>query len=150
MSTTIPRIIGTALPPGGQRQAPADRGRAEAARQRANLVRAMTEPKVATREQAMRSMTTHAFHRGIGFVDHGAPLPTPRAAVPGGNDCRPAGGALTPDGSLHLIAPPGQDAVPMLFQWVAREQAWARQGGHRLAFACAYLAAHGWRYLRPA
>jgi hypothetical protein len=50
------------------------------------------------------------------------------------------------DGSKHLLKPPN-GAKPLVFLWVAKESAWERFGGTRMAFTGAYLGAHGWGYV---
>lgn len=100
-------------------------------------------PLPSTRDAALKSMVTHAFMRGVGYMRFEDEMPA------GPHDparCSPPRGA--PDRSRHLLKPPG--AVPMTFTWIEREAAWARDGGLRMAFSAAYLSSHGWTYARPA
>jgi hypothetical protein len=101
-------------------------------------------PRMSTMAQAMSNPARHAFHPGVGYVEflpheqmlHGGAAP---------DACFPAGPTL--DGSLHLLTSPG--GPEMEFVWVARDQAWARFGGNRLAWTAAYLSSHGWTYKGP-
>jgi hypothetical protein len=103
---------------------------------------------VVTRERALRSLITHGFAPNVGYIDYGAPMTVPpgRRPLPG-NECLPAKGTAA-DGSYHMLKV--GDQQPMVFVWVARERAWGRMGGHRLAFTPDYLGVNGWSYVRPA
>jgi hypothetical protein len=103
-------------------------------------------PSVVTRNQAVKSLLTHGFQSGVGYVDYGASLRMPLHPQPGGNDCLPVRGTL--DGSYHMLKVGA--SIPMPFVWVAKERAWGRMGGHRLAFTPEYLSHNGWSYVRPA
>lgn len=99
-----------------------------------------------TRHKAMRSQTTHQFILGAGHYDHGT------APIPVGNSRLIGTGAHPPtepkNGSMHVLAVPGGGKV-MEFTWVTKERAWARAGGHRMAFSANYLSHVGWTYVRP-
>lgn len=110
------------------------------------ILAASALPSQSTRERAVRSLLTHAFAPGQGYIDYGAPPPVPVRPRAGGNNCLPAKGAA--DGSYHMLRAPKSE--PMVFVWVARERVWGRMGGHRLAFSPEYLGLHGWVYVRPA
>ena len=109
-----------------------------------------------TQVQAHASPTTHAFRRGVGYLEY-APndelLKRRRdlalhAGPHGEAACDPP--ANTPTGSQHLLKPPGGHA-PMVCSFVSRPAAaWMplHRDGKRLAFTAAYLASHGWKYLR--
>jgi hypothetical protein len=103
-------------------------------------------PFQSTRERAVRSLLTHSFAPGVGYVDHGYPPPVPVRFRHGGNECLPAKG--TADGSYHMLRVGNSE--PMVFVWVAGERAWGRMGRHRLAFTPEYLGLNGWTYVRPA
>ena len=97
-----------------------------------------------TRAAAMASKTTHSVVQGHGYVQHAFP-PVLRA-VPLAPPCNPPPGAM--DGETHMLCPPnGGEALA--FTWVARELAWERPGGNRLAWTAAYLGSHGWSYGGP-
>jgi hypothetical protein len=104
-----------------------------------------TGPRPSTRALALASRVTHSFHIGMGHFDHRAPPPMPAIRRGLGHECDPP--TATPDESPHLLLAPGS-AREMRFLWVAREHAWERPGGIRMAFTAAYLAAHGWKYAR--
>jgi len=104
-------------------------------------------PQSSNRELALSSRVTHSFRPGLGYFDHTAPPPMPLVARGFGHECAPPAG--TQDGSLHWLVSPG-NGRQLQFAWVARERAWERPGGIRMAFTAEYLAAHGWRYVRPA
>jgi hypothetical protein len=112
------------------------------------IVSESSMPAIVSRDRAMRSLITHGFSPGVGYIDYGAPLPVPswHGQSANGNDCRPTAG--TPNGSYHMLKVGMSE--PLVFVWVAREHAWGRMGGHRLAFTPQYLAANGWAYIRPA
>jgi hypothetical protein len=109
------------------------------------ILAASTLPSQSTRERAVRSLLTHAFAPGQGYIDYGAPPPL-RGLVPAAMSALPAKG--TADGSYHMLRAPKSE--PMVFVWVAGERAWGRMGGHRLAFSPEYLGLNGWVYVRPA
>ena len=68
------------------------------------------------------------------------------AKIGKGNECDPP--KATKDGSRHrLRAPSGGEELE--FMWVAKENAWERFGGRRMAFPASYLAQHGWTYVGP-
>lgn len=92
---------------------------------------------------AKRSKTTHAFYPGRGYFQYDKPP----AQVSGENipPIIPAPGSA--DGSRHILC---HGTKELDFAWVAAERAWERHGGARMAFTGAYLAAHGWRYVRVA
>lgn len=96
----------------------------------------------------MLSPTTHEF-RYDAYWDHGAPPPLPALLTHRGDECNPPLG--TPSGSVHYLMPPGPRGrtMPLAMRWLARDRAWARPGGKRMAFAAEYLAHHGWRYAGP-
>lgn len=97
-----------------------------------------------TDKAARRAQTTHAFVPGRGYFSLGA-LPLPAHAKP----AHMALPRLLADASTHFLTPPhGGEALE--FTWVAAEQAWARYGGHRMAFTATYLASVGWTYDRAA
>jgi hypothetical protein len=104
-------------------------------------------PRPSSQALAGASKTTHSFHIGLGYFDHLTPPPLPTVRRGLGHECDPPQG--TSDGERHLLFAPGSTAV-LEFAWVARERAWERPRGIRLAFTAAYLAAHGWRYARAA
>jgi hypothetical protein len=110
------------------------------------ILAASSIPSQSTRDRAARSLLTHAFAPGQGYIDYGYPPPVPVRSGTGGNECLPAKGA--PDGSYHMLRAPKSE--PMVFVWVAGERAWGRMGGHRLAFTPEYLGLNGWSYVRPA
>lgn len=110
------------------------------------LLAASAIPSQSTRERAVRSLLTHSFAPGVGYVDHGYPPCISLRQVRGGNECLPAKDAA--DGSYHLLR--AAKSEPMVFIWVAGERAWGRMGGHRLAFTPEYLGLNGWSYVRPA
>lgn len=112
------------------------------------ILAASAMPSQSTRERAARSLLTHAFAPGQGYIDYGAPPPVPVRVQPGGNDCLPTWSPSAADGSYHMLRAPKSE--PMVFVWVAGERAWGRMGGHRLAFTPEYLGLNGWVYVRPA
>ena len=102
--------------------------------------------KVVPRSTAMASRTAHVFVPKLGYL-HAGPLAMPKVAQGGADSASPAAAAV--DGSRHILKAP--DGGPELaFTWIAREKAWERYGGRRMAFSAAYLAAHGWSYVTPA
>jgi hypothetical protein len=101
--------------------------------------------KVSTQDQAALSKTTHSFHPGMGYFDWGCSPPLTGTPVHSANKCQPKAG--TAEGSHHMLLSGGGRLIRMA--WVAREQAWERGGGIRMAFTCAYLAHHGWKYQGP-
>lgn len=94
--------------------------------------------------RAARSMTTHSFHPAIGYLEHSHPPIVHNGAAPA-PQCDPPLGVR--DGSRHMLAFGDKQ---LSFTWVAAEQAWARAGGHRMAFTAEYLTREGWRYVGPA
>jgi len=98
-----------------------------------------------TQRQAMAAPTAHRFGSGAGYT-HCPPLPKLKVDLaPAGRASPPAG---TADSSRHLLMVPGGGKdVP--FTWVARQGAWMRPGGWRMAFAADYLSRAGWTYSGP-
>ena len=106
--------------------------------------------KPSTKERADLSKTTHVFVQGQGYLEAGPLLlhPETNRAAPGAS-AQPPSGVSTPDGSRHVLLTPGA-RTPKVFAWVAREGAWERAGGNRIAWPASYLTHHGWIYSRPA
>jgi hypothetical protein len=103
--------------------------------------------ELSTKHTALLSPTTHEYCGGV-YWDHGAAPPLPLLLTRRGNECNPP--PDTSDGSPHLLLPPGLRTLPLTMRWVAHDRAWARPGGHRMAFTAEYLAHNGWRYLQCA
>jgi hypothetical protein len=95
---------------------------------------------------ALLAPTRHEHRNGL-YWDHGVAPPLPLLLTYRGNECDPPVDAS--NGSPHLLLPPGPRGrtLPLVMRWVARERAWARPGGNRMAFTAEYLAHNGWRYL---
>ena len=102
--------------------------------------------KASNAVSAAQSMTTHTFKPGAGYVDYGAPIPLNGNQVYPETKCLPAADAA--DGSMHVLTGPGGTHL-VAMSWVAKERAWARSGGFRMAFAAKYLAHYGWAYKGP-
>ena len=98
------------------------------------------------RDKAMASPTTHYFRQGLGYFNLAEPPAMPTIRRGGPDQCMPPKG--TKNGSAHLLSPPNSIRL-MEFSWVAKERAWMRYGGIRMAFSAEYLAAHGWQYKQP-
>lgn len=99
--------------------------------------------RASTKAEAARSLTTHAFYPGRGYVDYGVAPSYPDQPLQATNACDPPAGTL--NSSQHVLkAPTGPVSYP--FTWVASERAWLRASGNRMAWAATYLAAHGWSY----
>lgn len=104
--------------------------------------------RMSTRDAAERSLCTHSFRPGRGYIDHGAAPPIDGRPKKLLADILPKTGKPQ-DGSRHLLLPPNATKGRM-FQWVEAEEAWrqiGQMGGHRMAFKASYLAHHGWTYL---
>jgi hypothetical protein len=102
--------------------------------------------ELSTEHIALLSPTTHEYRDGV-YWDHGAAPPLPLLLTRRGEECDPP--AETPNDSPHLLLPPGPcgRTLPLVMRWLVRERAWARPGGHRMAFTTEYLAHNGWRYV---
>ena len=94
----------------------------------------------------MTAQTDHVFWAGVGYVNIGKPALAPHANQSRTAACDPPVGAL--DGSEHILS--YQNTRSMKFRWVAKEKAWARHGGVRMAFTAVYLSQYGWSYVGPA
>lgn len=95
-----------------------------------------------TRERALAAPTMHSFQMGVGYFEYDSLPPL----GPKQSNCMPP--KKIKDGSLHEIALP-EGVGKRVFTWVAKDQAWATDGGNRLAFTAAYLGSHGWSYIGP-
>lgn len=99
--------------------------------------------EVSTAQRAGKSLVTHWFRPGGGYVDYGVEPERRGAPIAGEAACLPPTG--TPDRSIHMLRGAGGAAIRMM--WIEREKAWARSGGIRMAFKASYLAHYGWSYL---
>ena len=101
---------------------------------------------VSSRDRAEKSMVTHSFRPGQGYIDHGAEMPISGLPKAPEKVCLPD--QNTPNGSAHYLSPENSD-VRIRMTWNASEKAWAAFGGKRMAFRASYLAHHGWKYIGP-
>ncbi len=101
---------------------------------------------VSSRDRAEKSLVTHSFRPGQGYIDHGTEMPI--SGLPKAPEvvCLPADD--TADGSAHYLAPAGTK-TRIRMTWIKAERAWAAFGGRRMAFRASYLAHHGWKYIGP-
>ncbi|HUZ33893.1 MAG TPA: hypothetical protein VMV19_17565 [Xanthobacteraceae bacterium] len=117
--------------------------------------------RVSTATQARAALTAHVFRPGGGYFAFSTNANNPVLATAGhfkpwmlAQGSVKGGTCLPPDktvaGSAHFLKPPG-GAQPLVFIWIAGEAAWAPlyRDGKRMAFNAAYLASHGWIYLKP-
>ncbi len=101
---------------------------------------------VSSRDRAEKSLVTHSFRPGQGYIDHGTEMPISGIPKAPESVCLPADDAA--DGSAHYLAPAGTEAR-IRMTWVKAEKLWAAFGGRRMAFRASYLAHHGWKYIGP-
>ncbi len=107
----------------------------------------MTVVRVHRRDTLQRP-DAHQFIAGYGYFRHDKPP----LAVPGKHPhdrCSPM--LATPDGTIHLLMPPG-GKTPIEFRWMKARRVWVVLGGavmkaKRLGFTDAYLSRAGWTYL---
>ena len=106
----------------------------------------MAKAAISNRTNAVKAKVHHRFVRGIGYIKY-ASHPKLYARVAGREqNCTPPIG--TKDNTAHFLKIPGGGST-MVFTWIAKEQAWERLGGLRMAFTAEYLAHHGWMYAGP-
>lgn len=98
------------------------------------------------RKDAIKAKTLHSFILKQGYFKHASPLSTFGKSKKTGNGTAPPAG--TKDETLHTLASPDGKAK-LSFNWVAKEKAWERSGGIRMAFTVDYLDHHGWSYIAP-
>lgn len=95
-----------------------------------------------TTAKAMERPCLHVQVKGRFFM--AGPLPLPKPADLRGKP----GDAMPPptlrNGDIRVLRSP-QGAF-LSFQWVAKDKAWFRAGGYRLAFPAVYLGLTGWKY----
>jgi hypothetical protein len=103
-----------------------------------------SQPRDSNFAAALASMCTHSYQPGVGYLQHDTPPVIHSGPAPAPLCDPPAG---TRNGSRHTLA---YGDKQMDFAWVEAERAWARHGGHRLAFTAEYLTREGWRYIGPA
>ena len=101
----------------------------------------MATPRPSDAIQAASRMTHHSFAPGAGYIDHGTPLVSANINGPAGN-CDPPEGTV--DRSRHILA---NGNATREFTWIAKDGAWARFGGNRMAWTAVYLSQSGWCYV---
>lgn len=96
----------------------------------------------------MQDRMAHQYKPGLGYVQVGRP-PVPMARIANREVCEP--GVLSANGSLHLLAAPGNGPVQTM-SWDNTKREWSplnMMAGNRLGWTSEYLAAHGWAYVGP-
>lgn len=108
----------------------------------------MAASPLVSRREAMKNPTSHQFIKGLGYLAHTEPPEIPLGTRPS-TGCTPPTG--TPDGSLHLLQPPGT-RPKMTFKWLMRDSAWQAIPirGNRIAWTADHMKRAGWSYAGPA